>query len=199
MTLPAVLALTIAVLVLSGCSKSDGDDSIATTTLPGQTTTTVTIPPVSAAKAALQFAPVLNHGACPTAGAPVTVPGLARIIKDTDGKACWSLGPVAGDGNDIESAKVEADPSASADAAVVVLSPRLRSRPKLNILFNACFEKKATCPAQAGGTGAVAFVYNGKVRAAPAINAKNLASVPFQFTGLSLEEAARLTATLNGT
>ena len=83
------------------------------------------------------------------------------------------------------------------DAEAYVLSGEAKA--KLNQLFDACNVGAATCPAGEGGVGAVAVELDGKVLSAPAVQAKGLASSPFQISGsFTQQQAQALAARLNG-
>jgi hypothetical protein len=161
----------------------------------------------------LHFRPVIGSQPCSsvTAGAPagvspgtattlpvatVPVSGRPELVPAEDGGLCYHLGAVAATGADLARAVASAD--AQTGGWTVLVTAKGEGKAKLNALFDACAGGTSTCPAGEGGAGSVAVELDGKVISAPAIQAKGLASSPFQISGAFTQQRAQaLAARLN--
>ena len=224
---PILVAAGLAVVVLAGCSSSGGDASpnsttTTTTAATSTSTTTATVgrtsaPPLTGTTqpsgppdgSGLKFRPVIGSQPCssvtpdaPTDGpqsTATTIPDPARpaLVPAADGGLCYGLGPVAATGEDL--AKAIASQDSQTGQWLLLVTPKDAAKAKLNQLFDACNVGAATCPAGEGGVGAVAVELDGKVLSAPAVQAKGLASSPFQISGsFTQQQAQALAARLNG-
>ncbi len=181
-------------------------------TVPPDAPTTGTIqplPPVDPG-ARLTFHPVAGPvvactaapgGPAPTTpdGTPdTTVPPDAGLVADRAGTACYRLGPATLDGTDLAEASVAQLIETPTEWTVEVVAEET-SRAAFNALFDACFDGLDTCPATAGGNGAVAIVFDGVVVSAPQVAGVDLADAPFTISGGFTEaEAKELARALNG-
>jgi hypothetical protein len=198
---PAPLLLAAALALASGsvavgCSSGDGSEGPATTAK-ATTTTEATYADLDAE--AITFHPVLDIVTCDGGGVPGATtetsaePTASSTVPAVDGELCYVLGPEGGDGTDVRDAKVYAD------GVGIEVAVRQDSVAPMNLLFNACYEAIAACPARSSeGKGYVAIVIDDHVISTPAVDAADLASSPFVITGdFDQAQATAIAAAIN--
>lgn len=220
--LALVAILTIA--TSAACTSSGGDSSesttttrkpVGSTTTPPPTTGTTRAQPATGAPARLQFRPVIGSQPCSsvhpdsyyddeTASGDIPATTLApngkpQLLEDVDGKVCYGVGPVGGDGTDLDAA--DAAQGSTGDWQVSVHT-KTSSVAKLDRLFNDCYQGTSGCPGSSNTdgqfAGALAIVLDGKVISAPQVNGPDLASDTFEITAnFSEAEAKALAEMLN--
>lgn len=170
-------------LAVVGSGRSDEPSATTTTTPPG---------PVPAD---LQFRPVLGETACsdPTNTPPVPAGSslpAGPIIPDLAGDRCFTVGPAGLDGTSFS--RAQASPTSDPANWQVTVRVADLNRGRANALFNACFERRPTCPPGVPERrGVLAIVLDGRVIAAPEVIAADLADRDLQISGRFSETAAR--------
>lgn len=186
----ALLAGGFGALLLIGCSGGSAGSDVARPTVTRE---------VDRASGRVEFAPVLQVEAagaasagpkgCPAPGGSASPAG--RVRPSADGTLCYTLGPSAGDGSDLEVRNI----LVQAGTWVVQVEAVGPGRRSLGTLFDSCFEGRAGCP---GDPGAVAILLDDVVVSAPDVQAGGLAEEPFVIATLDEVEAGRLAAAIGG-
>jgi len=200
---PALIPLALVIgslgLLASACGDGSGDEGATTTAAVTTSTTQPTYADLDATS--ITFHPVREIVTCDGGGVPgVTAETTASAapsstVPAADGELCYVLGPEGGNGTDVRDAKVYAD------GVGIEVAVREDSVASMNLMFNACYEAIAACPASSSeGRGYVAIVLDGRVVSTPAIDAADLASTPFVITGnFDLAQATNIAAAINAT
>jgi hypothetical protein len=194
--LAAALALGAGSLA-AGCGSDGGSEGTSTT---ATATTTTEASYADLDPTDIRFHPVLEIVSCDGGGVPgattetTTKATTGSTVPAADGDLCYVLGPKGGDGTDVRDAKVYAD------GVGIEVAVREGSVAPMNLLFNACYEAIAACPASSSeGKGYVAIVIDGRVISTPAVDAADLASSPFVITGdFDKSQALDIAAAING-
>lgn len=128
-----------------------------------------------------------------TVPVPTIPEGGADGVPDAAGTTCHRLGPVGIDGNGLHDATFR-----QTDGWDVLVRARDEAADRFHAMIDECLAGGPTCPAGAGGTGAIAVIWNGTVISlSPTVDIDPAEDTPFIIPRLTERQARDLAALVN--